>query len=476
MTNTPGWASPGSSGSPEPDSGDSPDITSSAARPETGDDTPERTADAPTDAAAGTPGDSAATPPQSTGWSQQQPPAGMWQASSTTDPAATAPPTDTPAPPPAPTAPQRGRTAGGWGRQWAPPKPPEHGGPRWGPSAPQYGVPYPGYTVPTAPQPGVIPLRPLDAGQILSGAFATFRAHWRTAMLLAFGVALLTEGVNAVISRYMVDDSAINKLNHESDPSLSDIWHALSGSAAASGLVLVTSMVGVLVTSGLLTVVVSRAVLGRPVTLGASWRDIRPRLAHVTGLALLLPLALVAILAVLTLPGVLIAWAGAHAGGAALASLGFLAAAVIGLWQWNLWSLAAPALVLEKQGVLPAVKRSMKLVEGSWWRVLGVQLLVMLVTGVASVVIDLPFTFVADAVGNGGGGLFSADAPADWPTVILSAVGGVIASTIALPISASAVSLLYIDQRIRREGLDIELARAAKVPGYEAPAPSDVRS
>ena len=37
-----------------------------------------------------------------------------------------------------------------------------------------------------------------------------------------------------------------------------------------------------------------------------------------------------------------------------------------------------------------------------------------------------------------------------------------VASTVTLPISAGVTSLLYMDQRIRRESLDIELARAAE--------------
>lgn len=512
MTNTPGWASPGSSGSPEPGSGDSPDGTPPAARPDTG--------DTATDAAetdpAYTGSDSATGPdsgsssgagpgsgsgsgtreapkadaqpeaptadtatPSAADWSQHQPPAGTWQASA---PSGTATPTaEQPAPPAAPVPTQPGPPpGGGWGRQWTPPPPrpgPDHGGPRWGPNAPYHGGPPPGWAAaPAAPQPGVIPLQPLDAGQIISGAFATFRAHWRTAMTLVVGVAVLTEGVNAVISKYLVDDSRLDDLRDETDPSWGDIAHAFTGSVGATFLVMLTSVIGVILTSGLLTVVVSRAVLGRPVSLRASWQDARPRLPQLLGLAVLLPLALVTVIAVAVLPGALIAWAGSEDGGLSLASLGLLVAAVVCLWQWNLWNLAAPALVLEKQGVTTAMKRSVKLVNGSWWRVLGVQLLAVLITGIASLVIQLPFIAIANAVGNGNGGLFSTSGQADWPTVVISAIGGVIAATVTLPVSASAVSLLYVDQRIRREALDIDLARAAKIPGYEASAsPSDVR-
>src|SRR5262249_19699241 len=155
-------------------------------------------------------------------------------------------------------------------------------------------------------------------------------------------------------------DNRIDELSHKSDPSMHDVVHALGGSTAASVLVLLTSMMGVILTSGLMTVVISRAVLGRPTTLRSSWHDLRPRLSHLCGIAVLLPFALVAIIVVLALPGVLIALAGSESGGASLASIGLLAGAIIALWQWNLWSLAAPALVLEKQGVQTAVKRSIK--------------------------------------------------------------------------------------------------------------------
>ena len=37
---------------------------------------------------------------------------------------------------------------------------------------------------------------------------------------------------------------------------------------------------------------------------------------------------------------------------------------------------------------------------------------------------------------------------------------------ITFPITAGVTVLLYIDQRIRREALDLELARAAGVPGF----------
>lgn len=54
-----------------------------------------------------------------------------------------------------------------------------------------------------------------------------------------------------------------------------------------------------------------------------------------------------------------------------------------------------------------------------------------------------------------------------WPFLIVSGIGAVITATITYPLSAGVMALLYVDQRIRREALDLDLARAAGLPGYD---------
>jgi hypothetical protein len=315
----------------------------------------------------------------------------------------------------------------------------------------------------------VVPLRPLDAGEILNGAFASARQHWRTAVLLVFGVALLTETASALISAFLVDDTRIKDLNDNPDPTLSDVLHAFSGSAGASALVALTSIMGLILASGLVTVLISRSVLGRPADFRSVWRETRPRFPQLLGLGLLIPLGFAAFIAVLALPGALIALSGARDAGIAFGILGILAGCVVYVRQWNLWSLAAPALLLERQGIKEAMKRSAKLVNGAWWRVFGVQLLVTVVVGIAGFIMQLPFAVIATTADDDGlSSLFAMDTETGWSAVIITIVGGVIVSTLTLPVSAGAVSLLYIDQRVRREALDVDLARAAGVPGYEA--------
>ena len=123
------------------------------------------------------------------------------------------------------------------------------------------------------------------------------------------------------------------------------------------------------------------------------------------------------------------------------------------------------------------MSRSAKLVRGSWWRVFGIQLLA---GSSLNIVVDarhpIPFAFIAvwPSSGEGLGGLVNGE-PADlgWTFLIISGIGSVIGSTITFPITAGVTVLLYIDQRIRREALDLELARAAGLQGYgtDAAAP-----
>ncbi|WP_405582262.1 hypothetical protein [Streptomyces sp. NBC_01190] len=303
---------------------------------------------------------------------------------------------------------------------------------------------------------------------MLNGAFATLRLHWRTIISATFAIALVTVGLSVVIQGLFVDDTRLKDLRDNPNPSAGDILHSFSGTATALGLTSLVTLVGSVVATGLVALVTSRSVVGRPVKTAEIWRDARPRVPQLLGLTFLMALLLYGVLAVSVLPGILIALAGADDGGAALGSLGMLGGMAVALWLWVQWSLAAPALTLERQGAVAALKRSAKLVDGTWWRVLGVQLLGLLLALLLSTIIESPFILIAAAVSSdGGASLFSSAGNPGWTYLLISGVGQIVASTLTLPISAGVTGLLYMDQRIRRESLDIELLRAA-VPNQPA--------
>lgn len=192
-----------------------------------------------------------------------------------------------------------------------------------------------------------------------------------------------------------------------------------------------------------------------------------PRLLPLLGLTLLLSLMSVAIMAVGLLPGLLLG----GGPGLALVFLGFIGACVVVLWLMIRFTLAAPALMLERQSVLTSLRRSAKLVKGNWWRTFGILALTYLLVLVVTLIIAIPFGIIAITADSDGLGEFLNSSSTDfgWPFLIIMGIGEVIVSTLTYPFTAGVMALLYVDQRIRREALDLDLAKAAGVPGYDTP-------
>ncbi|MFF4492374.1 hypothetical protein ACFY0F_38905 [Streptomyces sp. NPDC001544] len=457
MKDTPGWASPGS----VPSDGQEADASQPADRP-----SPAQPADQP-GADAQDPGSK---------WSKEQPPPGQWSA-----PAGGPGPAQAPAPPPPPPGP-------GWGGQYPGGGQPGPGGygPPGGPAgsgAPGgygghggYGRPG-GYGAwggwggpPPAAKPGVIPLRPLGVGEILDGAVSTMRTYWRTVLGISLTVAVLTETLVVLLQGLVLDNTTDNAALNDSSATLGEVARAMGDVMLSSGAVVLISLIGTIVATAMLTAVTSRAVLGKPVTTGEAWRDARPQIPKLFGLIFLLLLITFGIALAGALPGILVAVAGGSSdGAAALAVLGLFGAAIVALWLMIRFSLASPALMLEKQGILKSMSRSAKLVRGAWWRVFGIQLLAAIIANIIASIVAIPFAVIAAAVSGNGLADFVSGTRGDlgWTFLIISGLGSVIGSMITFPITAGVTVLLYIDQRIRREALDLELARAAGVQGYD---------
>ncbi|MFJ4789071.1 hypothetical protein [Streptomyces sp. NPDC088794] len=459
MNDTPGWASPGSA----PSDGQEPGASDPAV---------------PTDRPgpaepAGQPG----TDPQdqNSKWSKEQPPAGQWSAP-------TGAPNPGQAPPPPPPGPGWGGQppGGGYGGPGAPGGPGGYGPGGYGGQGPYGGNPYPGWGggawggPPPAAKPGVIPLRPLGVGEILDGAVSTMRTYWRTVLGISLTVAVFTEIIVILVQGLILNDTVSTDALEDPSASFDEVSRALGDTMISSGVVFLVSLIGTITATALLTTVTSRAVLGKSVTIGEAWRDARPQLLRLFGLIFLLLLIAFGIVIVGVLPGLLVAVAGADGPGAALGILGGLGAAVVAVWLMVRFSLSSPALMLEKQSITKSMSRSVKLVRGSWWRVFGIQLLATVIANIVASIVVIPFTLIASAFsGDGVSGFLNAGAgDVGWTYLIISGVGAVIGSMITFPITAGVTVLLYIDQRIRREALDLELARAAGVQDYGTAAGS----
>jgi hypothetical protein len=230
----------------------------------------------------------------------------------------------------------------------------------------------------------------------------------------------------------------------------------------AGGLALV---VGVLqfvlattIVSGLLIVAVAAAVRGDPLPPGELWARCRRRLPGLLGLAVVVPLAAAVVLVAAMLPGMLVLFLlRLDALGVVLLVLG----AILGVFLYiglylGWWAVAAPALLLEDLGVFASLRRSWRLVRRSFWRVFGIGLLTSVISYIVRQIFTLPFGIIGGLVAGTQGHIgFSGT----LVQLLISDIGTILAGAVLYPFSAGVIALLYLDLRIRREGLDVDLMR-----------------
>ena len=334
---------------------------------------------------------------------------------------------------------------------------PQYGQPQYG-GVPQqpYGPAGGGWNVPPqAPRPGVVPLRPLGVGEILDGAISAFRAHPKVMIGISAVVAVLTTMVTVVLAVTLFDDTG-RSLARTAQPTPDELAEMLADLSLYTGGAFLVSTLATIVLTGLVTVVVSRAVLGQPISTREAWREALPRLGHLLLVALLLLVGLLAIVAAVATPIALVA-----AVSAPLAVLvGFVLVPVgVGavVYLWVMFSLSTPVVVLERQGAVGALRRSAGLVRRSFWRTFGILLLTALIVGMVASALQLPFMLVA----SGGDLLTGGSDPFSFRTQAIQGIGTILGSTITMPLSAAVTVLLYVDLRMRREALDVELQHAA---------------
>jgi hypothetical protein len=122
---------------------------------------------------------------------------------------------------------------------------------------------------------------------------------------------------------------------------------------------------------------------------------------------------------------------------------------------WGRLALAVPVFVLERQGPGRAIARSWRLVRGAFWRVWGLRALVSLIVGAASAALTAPIIVLLFGSATRGEN-------ASAIVLVLAAITGAVVWMLTQPVVASALTLIYVDRRMRAEGLDLQLTQAAR--------------
>jgi hypothetical protein len=305
-----------------------------------------------------------------------------------------------------------------------------------------------------APPVPTAPLAPMDLGQIVDGVVALYRRRW--ALLLGLCAVLevpatiisglillpLPDRLEAIVGFDILNPPAtIDPSTTIATPTF-DQTMGILGPIWLSALVSIVA--GTLTTTAVIYAVV-RLRLGQDAGVWSTFRAVMERMlgiilafaAYTIGLLGLIATAVAAVALPLSLsPGAV--GGGPLAFVAILAFTAVLVATVFVSIRWTFWP---QAVMIDETGPLGSLGRSWRLVAGSTARVIGYTLLFGLAAGIIEGLIAQLGLILASTVSS----IFSAEVQLALRFAVSS-----ISSLLLAPVVPVAMTLLYLDLRVRR--------------------------
>lgn len=314
------------------------------------------------------------------------------------------------------------------------------------------------------PKRGLVPLRPVPYGQVLSAPFRLQRRTPRTTLAPALLVSLVTTAA-ALLARWVLTTAPQEALDSSYYDDFLIANNIVAVSDAIAGWVpLALAFPATALLTGLVVVPAARALLAERVSFRGVRFRLRGRTVSLLLWTLLVLLVSVGILALLSLLPLLAA-SSSTIGGAFAFLAAFLELAVLipslGYVIARLGFTSA-VIAIEGRRLGSAIARSWRLTRRSGFRLLATQLLIWIVVALASGVLSAPVGWALDLVG----GLIWPNGPsvaeAAWygagRAVVINVVSAVLGA-FGLVLQTVCAALLYLDQRMRVEALDLTLAR-----------------
>jgi len=252
-------------------------------------------------------------------------------------------------------------------------------------------------------------LRPLSTGELLDRTFSLYRSH--------FGLFI---GIFALPHLVVLAYQCVGVTFQSPHPQLANVLLASVWSVGAGLISLAVSAASQAAT----VVAVSHVYLDRPASVMDSFSKVKGEILGVVGLSLLIGIAAGAACLLLIVPGVLL---------------------------FIMWSLAVPAKVLENLGVSDAMSRSADLTKGDRGRVFVIWVLFILLGIGVSLLLRWPVELAA-----GVSSIFALQRTAPgWQVALL--VATFVSECLVGPLATIAFSLVYYDERVRKEAFDLQL-------------------
>jgi hypothetical protein len=264
-----------------------------------------------------------------------------------------------------------------------------------------------------------VALRPMTAADILDGGFAVVKARPRRILTITAAFVIPTHLLAAFLQRDSMGGFGVADVFTEDPTVLNEQANSDPTGQMVAGLLLtVIPAVALVCVAAAIAHLVSQWTMGRDAPAGEMLGVVGRRWWPLLGSFVVVKLA-----------------EGAGLLGCSI-GIAFIMAFFVPV---------APIIGVEGGGALEAIKRSVRLTRARYFPTLGIALLMALVsTLLANALSALPQALAA-WIGFDDG----------WP---LLALGSIASQIIVLPFVASATVLLYLDLRVRTEGLDLEMS------------------
>jgi|SRR5215470_1588136 len=249
------------------------------------------------------------------------------------------------------------------------------------------------------------PLRPLSTGELLDRTFSLYKDNFA----LFVGIVALPRLIALAVR--------LSSISFRSATGLS----AAMGMLAWTMTFLMVSLIVGAASQAATVVAVSQLHLGRPTSVSDAYSRVKSRIVRVVFLTFLIGIGVGVGTLFLVIPGIIFTM---------------------------MWSLAVPVAVLEDQGIRDAISRSTELTKGSRWRIFVIWILFIVLSMAIAFLIEWPVGLVA--------GMMGAKAVSSPGLQIASAIADFIAQCLVGPLATIGFSLLYYDQRVRKEAFDLQ--------------------
>jgi hypothetical protein len=265
-------------------------------------------------------------------------------------------------------------------------------------------------------------LRPMSTSELLDRTFFLYRKHF-----------VLFVGIVAVPYLVLLAFQ-LGRLAIQPKPSVASAlaWSVMTG---------VVYLIALAAAQAATLVAVSEVHLERPASIGSALAAIKGRLLKISLIMVAVWLGIGVGFVLLIVPGIILALA---------------------------WSLAIPVAVLESQGLRGATSRSSTLTKGDRGRIFVITFLFVVLMYIVTLLVQFPILAAL--------GLSHRPNPRSIPAWfgVLSAIGSFVSSSLVGPLFTIALALIYYDERVRKEGFDLQIMISSLESSSQSPASAPV--